>query len=394
MTDACDSLGLPQILYGDLPMSRDRGAGWATLRDLGPVLFGEGWFYLTRREDVLAALRDPAVFSSRIAYDDMISPVPLVPLGFDPPEHTRYRRILHQYFSPQTLGALLPTLQAQAIDIIDGIAGRDECEVMADLATPYPSQVFLTLFGLPLEDRERLIGWKDAIIVFSLTTDPESVDLTPAVELFTYLTEAVRIQREHPRDGILADLLHGDERLTDTEAVGLSLVFVLAGLDTVTSAIGATMLELARRPALRRALRETPDGIAAFVEEMIRLEPSAPIVGRVTTQPVTIGGVTLPAGSEVRLCLGAINRDGSDAQSGDDFVLDGKLHKHWGFGGGPHRCLGAHLARMEIRLVVSEWLSRITEFELAPGFTPEITWPSATCTLPELPIRILARATT
>lgn len=394
MTDARDSLGLPQILYGDLPMSRDRGAGWATLRDLGPVLFGEGWFYLTQREDVLAALRDPAVFSSRISYDDMISPVPLVPLGFDPPEHTRYRRILHQYFSPQTLGALLPTLQAQAIDIIDGIAGRDECEVMADLATPYPSQVFLTLFGLPLEDRERLIGWKDAIIAFSLTTDPESVDLTPAVELFTYLTEAVRIQREQPRDGILADLLHGDEPLTDTEAVGLSLVFVLAGLDTVTSAIGATMLELARRPALRRALRETPDGIAAFVEEMIRLEPSAPIVGRVTTQPVTIGGVTLPAGAEVRLCLGAINRDGSDAQSGDDFVLDGKLHKHWGFGGGPHRCLGAHLARMEIRLVVSEWLSRIAEFELAPGFTPEITWPSATCTLPELPIRILARATT
>ena len=394
MTAARDSLGLPQILYGDLPMSRDRGAGWATLRDLGPVLFGEGWFYLTRREDVLAALRDPAVFSSRIAYDDMISPVPLVPLGFDPPEHTRYRRILHQYFSPQTLGALLPTLQARAIDIIDRIAGRDECEVMADLATPYPSQVFLTLFGLPLEDRERLIGWKDAIIAFSLTTDPESVDLTPAVELFTYLTEAVRIQREQPRDGILADLLHGDEPLTDTEAVGLSLVFVLAGLDTVTSAIGATMLELVRRPALRRALRETPDGIAAFVEEMIRLEPSAPIVGRVTTQPVTIGGVTLPAGSEVRLCLGAINRDGSDAQSGDDFVLDGKLHKHWGFGGGPHRCLGAHLARMEIRLVVSEWLSRITEFELAPGFTPEITWPSATCTLPELPIRILARATT
>ena len=138
MTDARDSLGLPQILYGDLPMSRDRGAGWATLRDLGPVLFGEGWFYLTQREDVLAALRDPAVFSSRIAYDDMISPVPLVPLGFDPPEHTRYRRILHQYFSPQTLGALLPTLQARAIDIIDRIAGRDECEVMADLATPYP----------------------------------------------------------------------------------------------------------------------------------------------------------------------------------------------------------------------------------------------------------------
>src|SRR5690349_21373214 len=171
---------VPHVRYEDLPMARDRGHGWAALRDLGPVLYGDGWYYLTRREDVLAALRDPTAFSSRIAYDDMISPVPLVPLGFDPPDHTRYRRILHPFFSPQTLGTLLPSLQAQAVAIIEDIAGRGECEVMADLATPYPSQVFLTLFGLPLEDRERLIGWKDAIIGFSLTTDPESVDLTPA----------------------------------------------------------------------------------------------------------------------------------------------------------------------------------------------------------------------
>ncbi|MGP4053881.1 cytochrome P450 [Mycobacterium sp. 4D054] len=387
MTGAADAL--PQVLYGDLPMSRDRGDGWATLRDQGPVLYGDGWYYLTRRQDVLAALRDPEVFSSRIAYDDMISPVPLVPLGFDPPEHTRYRRVLHQFFSPQTLAVLMPSFQAQVIDIIEGLAQRDECEVMAELATPYPSQVFLTLFGLPLADRERLIRWKDAIIAFSLTTDPSSVDLTPAVQLYTYLTEAVAGQRENPREGILSQLLHGDEPLTDNEAVGLSLVFVLAGLDTVTSAIGATMLELARRPALRTALREDPDGIAVFVEEMIRLEPAAPIVGRVTTRPVTVSGVTLPAGAEVRLCLGAINRDGSDAHSVDDLVLDGKLHKHWGFGGGPHRCLGSHLARMELKLVVAEWLSRIPDFELAAGYVPEITWPSATCTLPALPLRIL-----
>lgn len=379
-------VGLPQVRYEDLPMAHDRGAGWAALRERGPVLHGDGWYYLTRRDDVLDALRDPGTFSSHIAYDDMISPVPLVPLGFDPPDHTRYRRILHPFFSPQTLGALLPSLQSQAIDIIEAIAARTECEVMADLATPYPSQVFLTLFGLPLEDRERLIAWKDAIIAFSLTTDPDSVDLTPAVELYTYLTEAVHTQRAAPRDGILSQLLRGDEPLTDPEAIGLSLVFVLAGLDTVTSMIGATMLELARRPQLRRSLIENPDGVAVFVEEMLRLEPAAPIVGRVTTRPVTVAGVTLPAGAEVRLCIGAINRDGSDATSGDDFVLDGKLHKHWGFGGGPHRCLGAHLARMELKLVVTEWLARITEFEVAPGFVPEIAWPSATCTLQSLPL--------
>ncbi|MDQ2637595.1 MAG: cytochrome P450 [Actinomycetota bacterium] len=384
-----ETLGLPQVRYEDLPMARDRGAGWSKLRDLGPVLYGEGWYYFTRREDVLAALRDPQIYSSRTDYDDMISPVPLVPLGFDPPEHTRYRRILHPYFSLQTLNKLLPSLQAQVIDIIDEIAGRAECEVMADLATPYPSQVFLTLFGLPLEDRERLIAWKDAIIAVSLATDPNSVDLTPAAELFGYLTEAVARQRAAPRDGILSDLLHGEDPLSDAEATGMSLVMVLAGLDTVTASIGAAMLELARRPELRRHLQGNPDDVGAFVEEMIRLEPAAPVLGRVTTREVTVAGVTLPAGSNVRLCVGAINRDGGDEHSGDELVMDGKLHKHWGFGGGPHRCLGAHLARMELRLVVTEWLARMPEFELAPGYVPEITWPSATCALPELPLRIL-----
>lgn len=385
--------GLTQVLYEDLPMARDRGAGWAKLRDLGPLLYGEGWYYFTRREDVLAALRDPETFSSRTDYDDMISPVPLVPLGFDPPEHTRYRRLLHPYFSPQTLSALLPSLQAQVIDIIDEIAGRSECEVMADLAIPYPSQVFLTLFGLPLDDRERLIAWKDAIIAVSLATDPNSVDLTPAAELFGYLAEAVQAQRESPQVGILSDVLHGEDALSDAEATGMSLVFVLAGLDTVTASIGAAMLELARRPDLRRHLRENPDQVGAFVEEVIRLEPAAPVLGRVTTRPVTVAGVTLPAGSQVRLCVGAINRDGSDPHSGDDLVMDGKLHKHWGFGGGPHRCLGAHLARMELRLVVTEWLTRISDFDLVEGYVPEITWPSATCSLRELPLSIRPGAT-
>ncbi|KUI47544.1 cytochrome [Mycobacterium sp. GA-1199] len=385
--------GLTQVLYEDLPMARDRGAGWAKLRELGPLLYGEGWYYFTRRDDVLAALRDPETFSSRTDYDDMISPVPLVPLGFDPPEHTRYRRLLHPYFSPQTLSALLPSLQAQVIDIIDEIAGRSECEVMADLAIPYPSQVFLTLFGLPLDDRERLIAWKDAIIAVSLATDPNSVDLTPAAELFGYLAEAVQAQRESPQAGILSDVLHGEDALSDAEATGMSLVFVLAGLDTVTASIGAAMLELARRPDLRRHLRESPDHVGAFVEEVIRLEPAAPVLGRVTTRPVTVAGVTLPAGSQVRLCVGAINRDGSDLHSGDDLVMDGKLHKHWGFGGGPHRCLGAHLARMELRLVVTEWLTRISDFDLIEGYVPEITWPSATCSLRELPLRIRAGTT-
>jgi cytochrome P450 len=384
-----DVAGLPRVTYDELPMSHDRGAGWAKLRDLGPVVVGDGWYYLTRREDVLAALRNSELFSSTRQFDGMISPFPLIPLACDPPEHTRYRRILHPFFSPQTLGTLLPSLQTQAIDIIAPIAQRTECEIMADLATPYPSQVFLTLFGLPLRDRERLIAWKDAIIAISLVSEPEGDDLVPAAELFEYLTEAVATHRQEPGDDILSALLAGDEPLTDSEALGLAFVLVLAGLDTVTSAIGAAMLELARRPELRAELREKPYAIPAFTEEILRLEPPAPVVGRTTTEAVTIAGVDIPAGAQVRLCLGAVNRDGSDETSGDELLLDGKLHRHWGFGGGPHRCLGSHLARMELNLVITEWVKRIGDFELTPGYRPEITWPSATCTLSRLPVRII-----
>ncbi|BBZ39969.1 cytochrome P450 [Mycobacterium conspicuum] len=389
MTEPHDAQSIPVLDLDDLPMSFDRGAGWAALRDAGPVVLSDGWYALTRREDVLAALRNPEVFSSKKAFEVVGSPLPLVPAAFDPPEHTRFRKILQPFFSPHALAGILPSIQAQAIDIIDSIAQRAECEVMTELATPYPSQVFLTLFGLPLQDRERLIRWKDAIIELSIPNAAgEDPDLTPALELFAYLTEAVAEHRQNPGDDVLSHVLAGPDALTDEEALGMAFFFVLAGLDTVTSAIGAAMLELARRPGLAARLRQSPDEIPVFVEEIVRLESSAPVVPRVTTEAVTIAGITLPAGSRVRLCLGAINRDGSDAISSDDLVLDGKVHKHWGFGGGPHRCVGSHLARMEMNVVVTEWLSRVTNFGLAAGYRPEIIWPSPTCTLPRLPLRI------
>jgi cytochrome P450 len=331
-------------------------------------------------------LRNTEVYSSKAAFDGLGSPLPMVPIAFDPPEHTRFRRILHPYFSMQTLGAVLPSLQQQAIDVIDKIAANGGCEVVSELAIPYPSQVFLTLFGLPLEDRDRLVAWKDAIIDIGLLDNIEDADLTPALELATYLTDAIAEHRRNPGDDILSGVLTGSDPLDDGEALGLGYVFILAGLDTVTSAIGSALLMLARRPDVRRQLCADPDQIPVFVEELLRLESPAPMIPRVTTRPVTVAGVTLPAGAKVRLPLAAINRDGSDAISRDDVVMDGKLHRHWGFGGGPHRCLGSHLARLELRLVLSEWLRRIPDFEVLPGFEPLVEWPAASLALLKLPL--------
>jgi cytochrome P450 len=376
-----------QVDYASLPMSAGRTEGWAALRACGPVVLMDGWYHLTQREDVLFALRSPEVFSSRKAFDMLGSPLPLVPIAFDPPEHTRYRKILQPFFSPATIGQILPQLRDQALGLIDHLLPGGSCDVVTDLAIPYPSQVFLTMFGLPLADLERFIGWKDAVIALADHPNIEDADLTPALELFGYLTDLIACLRAEPGSDVLSQLLTGADPLTDAEAIGLSYLFVLAGLDTVTSAIGFAMLELARNRRLRAELRANPEAVRVFVEEVVRLEPPAPLLPRVTTQEVRIGDITLAPDTPVKLCLGAINRDGSDPTSTNHVVMDGKIHKHWGFGGGPHRCLGSHLARAELSLVITEWLQRIPEFEVEPEFIPRIAFPAQTYTLTSLPLR-------
>ncbi|MGI9164683.1 MAG: cytochrome P450 [Mycobacterium sp.] len=379
-------VGVPERQYELLPMAEDRAVGWDALRDIGPVVLMNGSYYLTRRDDVLQALRDPVLFSSKRAFDMLGSPLPLVPLAYDPPEHTRIRRILQPFFAPNVLAQILPSLQQQAIAIVDGVTAHGRCEAVADIAIPYPSQVFLTLFGLPLEDRDRLISWKNAIIAMADRPDLEGADLTSALELFGYLTEAIVGKRADPSDDILSALLTGEDALDDAEAIGLCYLFVLAGLDTVTSAIASALLALARDPQLRQRLIAEPEQTRVFVEEIIRLEPPAPVVPRVTAADVTIGGITLPEGTPVRLCIAAINRDEADEFSTDSMVIDGKIHRHWGFGGGPHRCLGSHLARLELSLIITEWLKRVPEFRVEDGFQPRIEFPAPTFTLARLPL--------
>ncbi|ORA84743.1 cytochrome P450 [Mycobacterium malmoense] len=376
---------LPRLEYSKLPMSADRSVGWKTLRDAGPVVFMNGHYYLTRREDVLAALRNPKVFSSRLALQPPGSPLPVVPLAFDPPEHTRYRKILQPYFSPQGLSKSRPVLQRHATEMIAAFAERGECEAMADFARLYPFQVFLDLYGLPLEDLDRVIAWKDAVVADKPFMT--QADLDKGQELLAYLTDAIQQRRQNPGSDMLSRVMTGDGNFSDLELLGMSHLLILAGLDTVTAAIGFSLFELARRPQLRDAVRGDPKQIRVFIEEIVRLEPSAPVAPRVTTEVVTVGGMTLPAGTSVRLCMAAVNRDGSDAMSIDELVMDGKVHRHWGFGGGPHRCLGSHLARIELTIIVAEWLKQIPDFELPPDYSPEIKFPSKTFALKELPLR-------
>jgi len=335
-----------------------------------------GAYYLTRREDVLAALCQPNLFSAHLALQPPGSPVPVLPSAFDPPEHTRYRKILQPHFSPEALKRFRPVMTSHAVEMIADLHRRGGCEVMGDFGRLYPYQVFMDLYGLPLEDGDSVIGWKDAAVAGK----------SEGSELLDYFVDAIQQRRQSPGSDMLSRVMTGPGGLNDLELLGMSHLLVLSGLDTVAAAIGFSLFELARRPQLRKQLRDDPEQIKFFVEEIVRLEPAAPLAARVTTDFVKVGGMTLPPGSPVRLCTAAINRDGSDAISTDDLVMDGKMHRHWGFGGGPHRCIGSHLARIELNIIVAEWLTQIPDFELPAGYIPEIKFPSTSFALKSLPL--------
>lgn len=398
-------------------MADSRTAAYAILRDTGPVTAGRfGTYWIMSGEAAEFVLKHPDLFSSRRAFDMVGSPLPLVPIAFDPPEHTRYRRILQPFFSPRGIAPWEPAVRALGGELIDGLAGRGECDLVAELAVPLPAQVFLTLFGLPLADRDRLIAWKDGLLH---SFGPPAEQAPPAAggdaagpgapgtpggqrpgwqrservlrtgaELYEYLVGHIGRRRQRADTGdLLGQLLAdtSDERLDDGEILGLSFLFVLAGLETVTSALSTAFALLAAQPELRRQVAADPASIPGAVEELLRFDGPVLFVPRIATQDVVLAGQLIPAGSQVTVALGVASRDPAEHPDPDLIDLQ-RRERHLAFGVGPHRCLGSHLARMELRVTLEEWHRRIPEYELAPGVRPQVTWPAGTVGITSLPL--------
>jgi len=373
-------------------MAQSRTAAYAAVRDRGPVVRGaRGRYMVVSAQTAEFVLKHPELFSSKRAFDVVGSPLPMVPIAFDPPEHGRYRRVLQPFFSPRGTAAWLPMVRGLAGQLIDGFAGRGECDLVAELAVPLPAQVFLTLFGLPLEDRDRLIGWKEALLNnfgFQAAEPPSERAARVGAELYGYLVDHIaRRRRQGGAGDLLGQLLadDGDERLSDDEILGLSFLFVLAGLETVTSALSTAFAALAERPALRRAIAADPAVIPGAVEELLRFDGPVVFVPRIVVRDVELAGEVIPAGSYIMVTIAVANRD--PAEHADPDAIDlARRERHLAFGVGPHRCLGSHLARMEMRMALAEWHRRIPEYELAPGVTPRVSWPAGVVGIDSLPL--------
>lgn len=375
----------------ELPMASDRNLAYQMIRDAGPVVRDAyGAFLVTGAQPADYVLRHPDLFSSARAFDSLGSPIPIVPVASDPPEHTRYRRLLRPFFSARGLSRWLPVVRALAIGLIDRFGGRGECDLVAEFALPLPTQVFLTLFGLPLDDRDRLISWKDAVLgaVGISAVEPASdANIKLAAELYEYLVGHIAQRRQHGGTDILSLLVAdtGEQRLTDDEILGLSFLFVLAGLDTVTSALSTAFAALASTPGLRQEIVADPDVIPDAVEELLRFDGPVVTIPRVATRDVELAGQLIPADSHVAVAIAPSNHDTSEHK--DPGTVDfGRRARNLAFGAGPHGCLGAHLARMEMRVALEEWHRKIPEYQIAPGASISASWPAALVGFDHLPL--------
>jgi cytochrome P450 len=378
--------------YEDAPMEYDRGEGWRFARSFGEVFQdADGSWMLTSPEAASFAQKNPDVFSSGLAFEMLGSPVKLIPIAIDPPDHSRFRKVLDPMLAPRVVGGMEEDLRAEVSVLIDAFIDDGECDLMADLARLFPTTVFLRLFGLPLEDRDQFIGWVETTVEgASVGGDEPSAEVAEAgINIFLYMQGFLEKKRQSSGEDMLSRILQleGDEAWTEEEILGMCFLFTLAGLDTVTAAIGFMMYRLGSDPDLRAQLANDPELVAPFIEEVIRLDPPAPVTPRVTTREVEVCGVTIPAGAMCQIAIAAANRHGDHGPNPDVVDLTQASRSHLGFGGGIHRCAGSHLARRELRMVYDEFVSRIPDFRIAEDFEPRIVWPSGTHHFPSLPLK-------
>ena len=347
---------------------------YKALRESAPVFRApRGAVVLTRLADIEMALKRTDVFSSNMDAVDLGNVRPLIPLQVDPPEHAKYRRVLDPLFTPREMAAREPAVTALVNEMIDGFADRGECDFHAEFAVPLPCTVFLQLLGLPLEDLAKFITWKDGVVRPEGVRAPaeHAKAAAPAAHhIYEYFERAIDDHIANPREDVLSALIEADvegQPLSRDELLDISFLFLIAGLDTVTDSLDCFFVYLARHPDQRRLLVEHPDILPSAVEEMLRWETPVPGVARVAVQDVEVGGCPISKGERISPLLGAANTDPAEFDHPDIVDFARNPNRHRAFGGGPHRCLGSHLARLELRVALREFHRRIPDYEIRPG---------------------------
>jgi cytochrome P450 len=330
-----------------------------------------GFFVYTRLEAIRDALQRADLFSSRSVTPLDPNPSYLwIPEMLDPPEHTKWRQLLAPHFSPGAMAKMEDPVRQRCIEVLEPLLDKGRCDFMADFAWRYPTTIFMELFGLPVEDADLFLAWEAAILHTPADKDP---DRSKAVEAMTavqgYFAQLIKERAEEPRDDLLSEALTwkiDGEPIRHDDLLAFCLLMFMAGLDTVSTQLAYSFFHLATHPADRGRIVADPAVIPNAVEELLRYYAFvAP--GRTVTVDTEFHGLELKKGEMVYLPLCGANRDPAGFEHADVVDFNRQANAHIAFGAGPHRCLGSHLARRELRIALEEWHARIPEYRLAEG---------------------------
>jgi len=399
MTERTEGYGdqLAELMSPEL--ARNPQPTYAVLRETTPVMRLDGvGVIVSSRAGVDDVLRHPDVFSSNMSAHDLKTRRPLIPLQIDPPDHRKYRRILDPLFSPPRMKALEESVARLVNALVDGFVDDDEIDFTSRFSVPFPSQVFLTMFGLPSEDLPLFLCMKDGVIRPDHVVgqpfghpETEAYQRETADSIYAYFERVLDERAGERRDDLLSHFLHVEvdgDRLSREDMLDICFLLLIAGLDTVSASLDCFFGYLAEHPDARRKLVDEPGSIPAVVEELLRWETPVMGVARVATRDVELGGCPVAAGEHVMVLLGAANVDEAEFAGAGELRWDRDTNRHVAFGGGIHRCLGSHLARLELRVALREWHRRIPDYAVKPG--TELGYTAGIRTLESFPMLLRA----
>jgi cytochrome P450 len=399
---------------------------YRALRKQEPVYYDPklDTYLVTRYEDVMTVLRDPVTYSLEHGYQDRYANGFVDELaeimnrdggGFirdiiacDPPGHTRLRKLIDKAFTAHRVKTLEPRIRQMVVDLIEPLAQRGCGDGMKDIGAPLTARIICEQLGFDFDEvgTEKIARWTTALLaqIGRMQTREQMLENAKQMcELQNYIIPHIRERESAPKEDLMSDLVHArldDEQnptLSFEEKVSCIRAFLIAGNDTTAEALANLMLILATQPEIARQLYEYADDdrlVMRFVEEILRLEPPSHGLFRTTTKDVELGGKMLPAYAQICILFASANDD--EAQFPCPRSLDitrGNVANHLTFGAGIHRCVGAALARMEIKVAAQEIIKRLDNIKLAIPVVELTYLPTiATHTLSRLPLTFSRRA--
>jgi cytochrome P450 len=354
-------------------LARDFHPTLARARSLCPVARSDahenGFWVLTRYEDVLKVAQDWQTFSSELGITVPSPPMSrkILPVTVDPPLQRVFKRLVNAYFTPAKVGPWEEGTRTIVNHLIDGFIERGECDFMTELARPFPGLAFFELaLHAPAEDLAQVNDWAT---LASVSDQAQSRDAV--MKLAGWIAKFIEQRRaEGPRGDVIDAVMNAEiegRPITREEMIGTIHLLIQGGLETTAGVLGAAMIRFCSDPSIPALLRERPGLIPQAVEELLRLDGSFICIGRTARHDATIDGHKIAAGERVIMYWASANRDATEFDNPDAFIVDREQNRHIAFGAGPHRCVGSNLARMNLRIALEELTRRLVNVKLAPG---------------------------